>query len=198
MLYIVDGDCHGLFEQTVLFELVGIHQGANQTSVAILIGVFLQLNARGLGREGISGIIVGFAGRLGRGIWLAGLEVSLAPFGRSLLLAGGKGAVELSVYEEIRQDPTRAPWYPICPSLDPGSGFLVHKDVSTYDQLAPFTVMRSSEAVGQGTGEACLEDDQCVLSGLDMPSPCWHTCRGFPNVHSNLCEKTAEVIGTFC
>ncbi len=46
MLHIVDGDCHGLFEQTVLFKLVGIHQGANQTSVAILISVLLQLDAR--------------------------------------------------------------------------------------------------------------------------------------------------------
>jgi len=46
MLHIVDGDCHGLFEQTVLFKLVGIHQGANQTSVAILVSVLLQLDAR--------------------------------------------------------------------------------------------------------------------------------------------------------
>ena len=41
MLYIVDGDGHRLLEQPILFELVGIYQRPDQTSVAIFVRVLL-------------------------------------------------------------------------------------------------------------------------------------------------------------
>ena len=110
----------------------------------------------------------------------------MASFGCSFLLAWGKGAVELSVYEEIGQDSARAPWDSVGPPLDPRSRFFVHKDISAHDKLAPLPVMRSTEAVGQCTSEACLEDDQRVLGCFNVPSPCWHTCRSFANIHSSL------------
>lgn len=114
----------------------------------------------------------------------------MTPFGCSLLLAWGEWAVELSVYEEIRQDSTWTPWYSICPPLDPRSSFLIHEDVPTHDQLAPFTVMRSTETMGKSTGEACLEDDQRVLGRLNVPSPSGHTCWSFANLHSTLNKET--------
>ena len=123
-------------------------------------------------------------------VWLAGLEVPLTPFRCSLLFAWREGTVELSVYEEIRQDSARAPWYSVCPSLDARSSFLVHKDVPTYDQLTSFAIMRSTKAVGQSTSEASLEDDQRVLGGLNVPSPRWHTCRSFTNVHGKVDDET--------
>ena len=160
MLHVIDCDCHSLLQQPILFELIGVYQRADQTSIAVFVMVLLQLYARRFRREGIIGIVVGFRGRrLGCWVRLAGLEVPLASFGCSLLLAWGKGTVELSVYEEIGQDPTRAPWDSVCPALDPRSSLLVHKDVSAHDELAPLPVMRSTKAVGKCTRKACLEDN---------------------------------------
>ena len=100
----------------------------------------------------------GVAARRRRGVGFAWSRRPLAPLGRSFFFAWGKGAVELTVDEEIGQDATRRPGNPVRPSLDAGRRLLVDKDIAAHDQLIALPVVWTARTVMQDPLKARLKD----------------------------------------
>lgn len=92
----------------------------------------------------------------------------------------------MTIDEEVGQNPTGTPGYPIRPPFDARSSLLVDEHIPADDQLIAFAIVRTTETVSEGSFETRFENEQGVLRGLNMPSPCWCTCRSFSCVHGKL------------
>lgn len=68
----------------------------------------------------------------------------MSPLRSTLFLPGRKWTVELTVDQEIGEDPRGRPRYPIGPTLDAGRLLLVDEDVPTHNQLIALAVMRAT------------------------------------------------------
>lgn len=105
------------------------------------------------------------------GIRLPGPHRPLTPLRGSLLLARGKRAIELAIYQEVGQDPTWAPRDAIGPSFDAGGSFFVDEHIPADDEGVALPVVRSTNTMGQQALESGLEDNQGVFGGLDVSPP---------------------------
>lgn len=111
MLHVPDRHRHGLLEQTSFLELVRVDEGADETSVGILLRTFAILSLcrqgwslGGFWSECLVAIRNGGAGARGwGGIRFPGSTGSRTALGGPLLLAGREWTVQLAVDEEVGQ-----------------------------------------------------------------------------------------------
>lgn len=99
----------------------------------------------------------------------------MGPLGRSFLLAGREGTVELPIDQEIGEDAGRGPRNAISPALDARGLLFIDEHVSAHNQLVALAVMGPAGAVLKLAVEASLEDEEGVLGRLDVATPCGST-----------------------
>lgn len=105
----------------------------------------------------------------------------------ALLLPRRKWLVQFTVNKEVAQNATGTPGDSIGPAFDAGCVLLIDEDAATAHEMTPFSVVRAARYVMQDTGQACLEEDQGVLSGCDIPGECGLQHGGGPVHHDVEC-----------
>lgn len=169
---------HGLLEQSILLELVRINQRSHKTSMCrqIRAAAGRRRHRRRAGRFWTGNApIAGLSSQRRQIICMS--TPSLGSFRSSLLLTRRKWCVQLTIDEEISQDAGWRPGQSICPTLDAGRYFLVDEHAAAHNEIASIFVMRSTATMVQHALKACLEDEQGISGGLDVPVPGRYTGR---------------------
>jgi hypothetical protein len=195
----INGDAHGLLDQTIGAETVAVHQRTDQRALELLVllGAWQSRFDLRVGRW------LGWSERpwhlnILLAVGIGALEAvdtrKAAAFALdgSLLFAGRERLVELAVNQEVAQDAAGTPGNTISPALDTACIFFVDEDVAALDELATLAVVRSSWNVVKLATQASLEEDEAIHAVLDEASEGGHQRPCSACAHVEGCESLKE------